>query len=196
MTKVGDFAAIFLGACLINNLILDTMVGLPPAVATSKKIATAVNMAITMTLVLMIATVATYPLYYYVLLPLDLVYLQTISFVFLTALGIKTAEACLKRFKPELYQRVAVFIPLTLINSAVLGVALVNMQSQHGVIGSVFFGLGAAIGFGLVIIAMAAMQERMMAAEIPTPFRGIAILLITLGIMSMAFMGFNGIASL
>ena len=172
------------------------MVGLPPAVATSKKIATAVNMAITMTLVLMIATVATYPLYYYVLLPLDLVYLQTISFVFLTALGIKTAEACLKRFKPELYQRVAVFIPLTLINSAVLGVALVNMQSQHGVIGSVFFGLGAAIGFGLVIIAMAAMQERMMAAEIPTPFRGIAILLITLGIMSMAFMGFNGIASL
>lgn len=193
---MGDFAAIFLGACLINNLILDTMVGLPPAIATSKKIATAVNMALAMTLALTIATLVTYPLYYYVLIPLDLVYLQTLSFIVLITLGIKSAEACIKRFKPELYKRIAVFIPLTLINSAGLGIALVNTQAHNGVAGSLFFGLGAAAGFGLVTIAMSAMQERMMAAEIPAPFRGIAILLITLGIMSMAFMGFNGIVSL
>ena len=117
---MGDFAAIFLGACLINNLILDTMVGLPPAVATSKKIATAVNMALAMTLALTVATLATYPLYYYVLIPLDLVYLQTLSFILLITLGIKSTEACIKRFNPELHERVAVFIPLTLINSAVL----------------------------------------------------------------------------
>lgn len=196
MTKVGDFAAIFLGACLINNLILDTMVGLPPAIATAKKIATAVNMTMAMMLALTIAAVITYPLYYHVLLPLDLVYLQTISFVFLIALGIKAAEAGIKRLKPELHDRIGVYIPLTLVNSAALGAALLYTQSQHGLIGSLFFGPGAAAGFGLVTIAMAAMQERMMAAEIPAPFRGVAILLITLGIMAMAFMGFNGMVSL
>ena len=196
MTKVGDFAAIFLGACLVNNLILDTMVGLPPAIATSKKIEAAINMALAMMLALTIATVTTYPLYYYVLLPMDLEYLQTISFVLLITLGIKITEACIKKFKPGLYDRIAVFIPLTLINSAGLGVALINIQSRHGVTGSLFFGLGAAAGFGLVTIAMAAMQERLMPSEIPAPFRGIAILLITLGIMSMAFMGFNGITSI
>ena len=193
---MGDFAAIFLGACLVNNLILDTMVGLPPAIATSKKIEAAINMALAMMLALTIATVTTYPLYYYVLLPMDLVYLQTISFVLLITLGIKITEACIKKFKPGLYDRIAVFIPLTLINSAGLGVALVNIQSRHGVTGSLFFGLGAAAGFGLVTIALAAMQERLMPSEIPAPFRGIAILLITLGIMSMAFMGFNGITSI
>ena len=193
---MGDFAAIFLGACLVNNLILDTMVGLPPAIATSKKIEAAINMALAMMLALTIAAVLTYPLYYYVLLPMDLVYLQTISFLLLITLGIKAAQAGIKRFKPGLHERIAVFIPLTLINSAGLGVALINIQSRHGVTGSLFFGLGAAAGFGLVTIAMAAMQERMMPAEIPAPFRGIAILLITLGIMSMAFMGFNGITSI
>lgn len=193
---MGDFAAIFLGACLVNNLILDTMVGLPPAVATAKKIEAAVNMALAMILALAIATVTTYPLYYYVLLPMDLVYLQTISFVVLITLGVKAAGVCIKRFKPELHQRIAVFIPLTLINSAGLGVALVNIQSRHGITGSLFFGLGAAAGFGLVTVAMAAMQERIMMSEIPAPFRGIAILLITLGIMSMAFMGFTGLVNL
>ena len=193
---MGDFAAIFLAACLVNNLILDIMVGLPPAVATSKKIEAAVNMSLAILPALMIAAVLTYPLYYYILLPMDLVYLQTITFVLLITLGIKTAEACIKRFKPDLYDRIAVFIPLTLINSAGLGVALINIQTRHGVIGSLFFGLGAAAGFGLVTIAVAALQERIMPSEIPAPFRGIAILLITLGIMSMAFMGFSGLVNL
>lgn len=193
---MGDFAAIFLGACLVNNLILDTMVGLPPAIAISKKIVTAVNMALAMMLALTIATLITYPLHYYLLLPLNLDYLQTISFIFLIIVGIKSAEACIKKFKPGLHQRIADFIPLTLINSACLGIALINVQSQHGVIASLFSGLGAGVGFGLITIAIAAVQERMMLSEIPAPFRGMAILLITLGIMSMAFMGFNGIVSL
>ena len=193
---MGDFAAIFLGACLVNNLILDTMIGLPPAIAISKKMVTAINMALAMILALTIATLITYPLYYYLLLPLNLVYLQTISFIFLILLGIKTAAACIKKFKPDFHQRIADFIPLTLINSAGLGIALINAQSQHGIIISLFFGLGAGAGFGLITIAISTVQERMMVAEIPSPFRGLAILLITLGIMSMAFMGFNGIVSL
>lgn len=193
---MGDYAVIFLGACLVNNLILDTMLGLPPAIAVSKKIATAMAMTLTMLLALSIATVITYPLYYYVLVPFKLNNLQTFSFILCITLGIKCGESGIKRFKPELYEKIAVFIPLTLINSAALGIALVNVQVRHGVISSLFFGLGSAVGFGLVIIAMSAMQERIMEAEIPAPFRGIAIILITLGIMSMAFMGFNGIVSL
>ena len=193
---MGDFAAIFLGACLVNNLVLDTMVGLPPAVAVAKKIDTAIGMTLAMLLALTLATLLTYPLYYYLLLPHDLVYLQIPAFLLLITLGIKTAEAGLKKFKPAEHQRIAGFIPLTLIDSAALGVALLYTQTPHGLAGSLFFGFGAAAGFGLVTVAMAALQERLMPDEIPSPFRGIAILLITLGIMSMAFMGFSGMAGL
>lgn len=193
---MGDYAVIFLGACLVNNLVLDTMLGLPPAIAVSKKIAIALAMTLTMLLALSIATVITYPLYYYVLIPFNLNNLQTFSFILCITLGIKCGESLIRRFKPELYEKIAVFIPLTLINSAALGIALINVQVRQGVFGSLIFGLGSAVGFGLIIIAMSAMQERIMDAEIPAPFQGIAIILITLGIMSMAFMGFAGIVNL
>lgn len=189
---MGDFAAIFLGACLVNNMVLDAMVGLPPAIAVAQKIETAIGMTLAMMLALTLATVLTYPLYYYLLLPYDLLYLQTPAFLLVITLGIKAAEAGLKKFKPAAHQRIAAFIPLTLINSGALGVALLYAQTQHGMAGALFFGFGAAAGFGLVTVAMSAMQERIMTEEIPSPFRGIAILLITLGIMSMAFMGFSG----
>ena len=192
---MGDFAAIFLGACLVNNLILDAMLGLPPAIAVAKKISTAIGMTMAMLLALTSATLVSYPLHYYVLMPLDLAELETFSFIIVISLAMKAAELVLKRVRPALHDQLAVFFPLTLINSAALGVALLNSRYQHGLPGSLFFGLGAATGFGLVVIAMAAMQERLMATAIPAPFRGIAIILITLGIMSMAFMGFSGIVS-
>lgn len=193
---MGDYAVIFLGACLVNNLVLDTMLGLPPAIAVSRKIATAKAMTLAMLLALSITTIITYPLYYYVLVPFNLNNLQTFSFILCITFAIKCGESGIKRFKPELYEKIAVFIPLILINSAALGIALINVQVRHGIFGSLIFGLGSAVGFGLVIIAMTTMQERIMDAEIPEPFRGVAIILITLGIMSMAFMGFNGIVSL
>ena len=192
---MGNFFAIFLAACLVNNLILDAMLGLPPAIAVAKKIETAIGMTLAMLMALTSATLASYPFNHYVLLPLDLAGLETFSFIIVITLAMKAAELALRRFKPALHEQLAVFFPLTLINSAALGVALLNSQHQHGLLGSLFFGVGAATGFGLVVAAMAAMQERMMAAAIPAPFRGIAIILITLGIMSMAFMGFNGIAN-
>ena len=190
---MGEYAVIFLGACLVNNLILDAMLGLPPAIAVSKKITTAIGMTLAMLLALTSATLVSYPLHYHVLLPLGLQGLETFSFILIITLAIKTTELALKIFKPALHEQLAVFFPLTLINSAALGIALLNSQHQHGIIGSLFFGLGAAAGFGLVVIAMAATQDRIMGTAIPAPFRGVAITLITLGIMSMAFLGFNGL---
>jgi electron transport complex protein RnfA len=193
---VGDYAVIFLGAGLVNNLILDAALGLPPAIAVAKKIAAAADMTLAMMLAITAATVLTYPLEDYVLQPLGLGGFAGFSFILIITLGILTVEALLRRFQPALHDRIAVFVPLTLINGAALGAGLLNSQRQHGVFGSLFFGIGAAAGFGLVVIALAAMQERLMPAEIPAPFRGVAIILITLGIMAMAFMGFTGIVSL
>ena len=192
---MGEFAVIFLGACLVNNLVLNAMLGLPPALAVAKKIPTAIGMTQAMLLALTSATLVSYPLHYYVLVPLDLSGLETFSFIIVITLAMKTVELVLQRVKPALHEQLAVFFPLTLINSAALGVPLLNSHSRHGLLGSLFYGLGAAVGFGLVVVALAAMQERLMPAAIPAPFRGIAIILITLGIMSMAFMGFNGLVS-
>ena len=193
---MGDFAAIFIGACLVNNLILDAMLGLPPAIAVSKKIETAAGMALAMSIALIVTTVFTYPVYFYLLVPAGMENLQTFIFIIVITTGLKVAEVLIKNFKPVLHERVAAFVPLTIINSAALGAALINIQASHGITGSLFFGLGTAAGYGGVIIAMSAMHERIMETAVPTPFRGIAIKLINLGIMSMAFMGFSGVVNL
>lgn len=193
---MGDFAAFFLGACLVNNLILDSMLGLPPAVAVSKKISTALGMALAMTVCLPAAALITYPLFYYVLVPLGYENFKTFSLILTITLVIKLCESLIRLIRPALYEKITEFIPLVLINSSILGLVLINVQEQHGITGSLFYGLGSGAGFGLVVTAMSAMQDRMTAVEIPAPLRGIAITLITVGIMSMAFMGFNGIISL
>ena len=193
---MGDFAAIFIGACLVNNLILDAMLGLPPAIAVSKKIETATGMALAMSIALVITTVITYPLYSLLLVPAGLENLQTFIFIIVITTGIKLADVLIKSFKPVLHDKVAAFVPLTIINSAALGAATINIQASHGIIGSLFFGLGAAAGYGGVIIALSAMHERIMETVVPAPFRGIAIRLISLGIMAMAFMGFKGVVNL
>jgi len=191
-----DLAVIFLGACLVNNLALDAMLGLPPVLATAKKIPVAIGMSLAMLLALTVATVLTYVLHYLVLLPQGMSGgVEIFCFILLIAAGIKTAEVLLHRYQPAVYQQIAVFVPLTIINSAALGAALLNLQGQHGLLGSLSFGLGAAMGYGLVLIAMAAMQERLLAADVPAPFRGVPINLITLGLMAMAFLGFNGLFS-
>lgn len=192
---MGEIAAIFLGACLVNNLVLDAMLGLPATIATSKKISTAIGMSAAMALAVIITTVITYPLYYYFLLPADMEYLNTICFLLIMVLGIKAGEISIAIFKPLLYEKIVSFIPLTLINSAVLGTALLNIQKQHGIAGSLIYGAGFSAGLALVLVSLAAMQDILKAPDIPSPFQGIAITLITLGIMSMAFMGFTGIVN-
>ena len=136
-----------------------------------------------------------YPLKFYLLVPLRLEFLELISFVFIITVAILIAEKLLQRFKPAMHEKIAIFIPMTLVNCSALGIALLSVQQSYGFFGSLFFGLGSGVGFGLVIVTLSAIQERLEVAEVPKPFQGVAIVLITLGIISMAFMGFNGIVN-
>ncbi len=157
---------------------------------------TAWGMAAAMTFALTIAALAGYPVKYYLLIPLGLERLELISFVFVITLAVLLGELFLKKIRPALHEKIARLTPLTLANSAGLGVALLNVQQAHGLAGSLFFGLGSGTGFGLVMVTAAAMQQRLEGADVPQPFRGVSILLITFGIVSMAFMGFTAMVNL
>lgn len=191
-----DFAAIFIGACLINNLVLDHLLGVYPGMAARGKVEPAWGISIAMSFALTSAALVTYPIQHYLLTPLNLAYLQLFCFVFVITLAILLGEVALKKISPARHEKIAPFIPLTLVNSAALGVALLNLQHTHGLTGSLVFGLGSGAGFAIVTMMMAAMQQRLEAAAIPQPFRGVSILLITFGIISMAFMGFIGMVHL
>ena len=190
---MADFAAIFLGACLVNNLVLDAMLGIPAAIAVSRKISAAVNMSLAMLIAMTLSTVITYTVYRYVLVPLDIELLQTISFLLIITVTIKGSEFLIARIGKELHARIRMYIPLTLVNSTVLGAGLLGVQKVSGVIFAAFFGIGAATGLALVTIAMAAMHDRHGSMDVPGPFRGLPVTLVTLGIMAMAFMGFTGV---
>jgi len=190
---MSDLTVIFIGACLVNNLILDYLLGIGPALAVARKIDVAIGMSISMMLVLTITALISYPVKHYLLIPMELEYLQLVILVAITTLVILSAEQCLRRISPGLHEQVSLFIPLTILNTAVLGIALLNIQQTHGLTGSLFFGLGSGTGFGLVLVMLAALEDQLSSADIPRPFQGLSILLITLGIISMAFMGFTGL---
>jgi len=171
---------------------LNGMLGIAPALATAKKVEVATGMSMTMMFVLTISAPASYLIKQYLLAPLGLIYLEVMSFMLIIALTVLLALKILKKFKPLIYEALASFLPLALMNTAVLGLALINAQYGHGLFASLLFGFGSAAGFGLVLIIISAMQERMEAANIPAPFQGVSIMLITVGILAMAGMGFVG----
>ena len=190
-----DIIAISFAACLTNNLVLDGMLGIAPAVAVSKKIDVAIGMSAAMIFTLVIAALICYPVQYYLLLPLQLEYLRLISFIVVVSVAVLLTLKLLKKRLPVLSKQIALFLPLTLINTAVLGAVLFNVQADHGLLGSLFFALGSGLGFAVVLLMLAAIQQRIGLADIAAPFKGPAITLITLGILSMAFMGFIGIGA-
>lgn len=192
---MGDQLLILISAGLVSNLILDHMLGVDMVVAVSRKIDPVFDLARLMLLALPVTTVGTHLLISRVLLPLDLAYLQISGLVLLTSLLVLGIGWLVGTFKPALHARIELYIPLLLVNCSVLGVALLNSGHGHGILGSISFGLGTAAGFGLVLLLVAAIRERVAVADVPVPFRGPAILLVTLGLLSMAFMGFNGIGS-
>jgi electron transport complex protein RnfA len=144
--------------------------------------------------VLTLSSATAYLLHEYVLVTLELEYLRTISFILVIAASVQLTEIMVRRLSPMLDQVLGIYIPLIATNCAVLGVALLNVQESKGFVQSIFFGFGASLGFALVLVMFAAMRERIEAADIPAPFRGTAIALMTAGIMSLAFMGFSGMA--
>jgi len=159
----------------------------------SRKLETATGMALATTFVLTLSSVASYLVNEYLLAPLGLEYLRTITFILVIAVVVQFTEMVVHKTSPLLYQVLGIFLPLITTNCAVLGVALLNVQQQHGFLQSAVYGFGASVGFSLVLILFAAMRERINVADVPETFRGAAIALITAGLMSMAFMGFSGL---
>ncbi|ODS23414.1 electron transport complex subunit RsxA [Candidatus Endobugula sertula] len=181
---------------LVNNFVLVQFLGLCPFMGVSNKLETAIGMASATTFVLTLASVCSYLVYTYILEPLSLEYLKTISFILVIAVVVQFAKMFIEKASPLLYRVLGVFLPLITTNCAVLGVALLNTTKSHSFLQSMIYGFGAALGFSLVLILFSAMRERLTVADVPAPFKGAAIAMITAGFMSLAFMGFAGLISL
>jgi electron transport complex protein RnfA len=188
-----EYALILVSTVLVNNFVLVKFLGLCPFMGVSRKLETATGMALATTFVLTLSSVCSYLVNEYLLAPLGLEYLRTITFILVIAVVVQFTEMVVHKTSPLLYQVLGIFLPLITTNCAVLGVALLNVQEQHNFLQSAVYGFGAAVGFSLVLILFAAMRERITVADVPVAFRGPAIALITAGLMSLAFMGFAGL---
>ncbi len=188
-----SFVLILISTILVNNFVLVKFLGLCPFMGVSKKLETALGMGLATTFVLTLASFFSYLVDAYLLIPLDLTYLRTISFILVIAAIVGFTEMVVHKTSPLLYKVLGIYLPLITTNCAVLGVALLNVREDTGALGSLIYGAGAAIGFTLVLVLFSAMRERIAAADVPVPFKGNAIALITAGLMSLAFMGFSGL---
>lgn len=185
---------VLVSTVLVNNFVLVQFLGLCPFMGVSGKLESAVGMAAATTFVLTLSSAMTFLAYQYVLAPLDLVYLRTITFILVIAVTVQFTEMFVKKASPVLYRTLGVFLPLITVNCIVLGVALINLKKPDNTLPTALLtGLGAGLGFALVLILFAAMRERIAVADVPVAFRGPAIALVTAGLMSLAFMGFSGL---
>lgn len=181
------------GAALVNNVVLSQFLGLCPFLGVSKKISTAAGMGGAVIFVITLSSLITSLIYNYVLIPLDLTYLQTIVFILVIAALVQFVEMVLKKCMPALYEALGVYLPLITTNCAVLGVAITNANNGYSLLQSVVNGFGTAAGFTIAIVILAGLRERMEGNDIPMPFRGMPITLITSGLMAIAFFGFAGL---
>ncbi len=191
---MSDLILILVGTVLVNNFVLVRFLGLCPIMGVSRNVEAAFGMSLATAFVLTLSSAISYLIHQYLLVPLQLEYLRTISFILIIAVSVQFTEIMVRRLSPLLDQVLGIYIPLIATNCAVLGVALLNVQQAKGFVQSVFFGFGASLGFALVLVLFASVRERQDAADTPRPFRGTAIALLTAGIMSLAFMGFSGMA--
>ena len=184
---------IAISAALINNVILSQFLGICPFLGVSKKLSTAAGMGGAVIFVMTIASAVTSCIYYYVLVPLDLEYLNTIVFILVIAALVQFVEMFLKKSVPSLYQALGVYLPLITTNCAVLGIAIKNVQEEMNILESIVNGMFSAVGFALAIIIMAGICEKIEKNDIPESFKGAPIVLIVAGLMSIAFMGLQGL---
>ncbi|RBW42772.1 electron transport complex subunit RsxA [Psychromonas sp. B3M02] len=190
---MSDYFLLFFGTVLVNNFVLVKFLGLCPFLGVSNKIETAVGMSLATTFVLTLTAALSYIVNTYLLEPLGLHYLQTLSFILVIAVVVQFTEMVMNKTSPTLYRLLGIFLPLITTNCAILGLALLNLTEQHNFAQSVIYGLGAGVGFSLVLILFSSIRERLSAADIPLPFKGASIAMITAGLMSLAFMGFTGL---
>ncbi|MES2825980.1 MAG: electron transport complex subunit RsxA [Pseudomonadota bacterium] len=192
---MNEFFMILLSTVFVNNFVLVQFLGLCPFMGVSNKLESAIGMGGATTFVMTLASVCTYLVDHWILAPLGLEYLRTIAFILVIAAVVQFVKMFMEKTSPLLYRVLGVFLPLITVNCAVLGVALLNTQKAHNFYESTMYGFGGALGFAIVLILFSAMRERLAAADVPLPFKGAAIGMITAGLMSLAFMGFTGLAS-
>ena len=195
---------IFISAIFVNNIVLSQFLGVCPFLGVSKKVNTAVGMTAAVTFVMAIATLVTFLLQKYVLVPLNLVFLQTVSFILVIASLVQMVEIIIKKISPSLYQALGIFLPLITTNCVVLGVAIQVVTNEYnfgfaegarmlGLGEAMLFSIATAIGYGLALILFAGIREQLELSNVPKSFKGVPIALLTAGIMALAFMGFSGL---
>ncbi len=187
-----EYLLILVGTVFVNNIVMTKILGLCPFMGVSKKLETSLGMGAATTFVLTLASASSYLINHYLLGP-DLAYLTTLSFIVVIAGIVQFTEMVIQKTSPVLHQVLGIYLPLITTNCAVLGIPLLNVQENHNFIESIFFGLGGALGFTLVMVLFAGMRERMEGADVPEAFKGSAIAMVTAGLMSLAFMGFSGL---
>lgn len=188
-----EYILIFISAIFVNNIILSQFLGICPFLGVSKKVDTALGMGTAVAFVLTLATVVTYLLQIYVLNPFGLQYLQTLSFILVIAALVQMVEIVLKKVSPALYQALGIFLPLITTNCAVLGVAILVIQKDFSLVHSIVYAFSTAIGFALAMVVFAGLREQLSLVRIPKGMQGMAIVLVTAGLLSLAFMGFSGV---
>jgi len=190
---MNQIAVIFFSAILINNFVLIRFLGICPFLGISQKIETAVGMSLAVIFVMTVASLATWIVQTYLLLPYDLVYLRTIVFILVIAVLVQFVEMVIQKSSPTLYQALGVYLPLITTNCAVLGVTILNLNEAYNLIEALVHGFAAAVGFGLAIVVFAGIRERLELAEIPEALQGFPIALIIAGLLSISFFGFQGL---
>lgn len=190
---MSEILLIIVGSVLVNNFVMSQFLGICPFLGVSKKVETAMGMGMAVTFVMALASLITYFIQTYLLVPLDLEYMQTIAFILVIAVLVQIVEIALKKISRSLYQALGVYLPLITTNCAVLGVALLNTREGYNLIESVVNGVGAALGFTLAIVLFASIRERLSTSNMPKWMDGFPGALITAGLMSLAFQGFSGL---
>ena len=190
---VKELLVILIASSLVNNVVLSQFLGLCPFLGVSKKTNTATGMGVAVIFVFTLASAVAGAIYQYILLPLDITYLQTIVFILVIAALVQFVEMFLKKFIPALYQSLGVYLPLITTNCAVLGVALTNVQKNYGILTGIVNGFATAVGFTISIVILAGIREKMRHNDIPESFQGMPIVLVTAGLMAIAFCGFSGL---
>ena len=190
---MNEYLVILVSTILVNNFVLVKFLGLCPFMGVSKKMDTAIGMGFATTFVLTLASITSYLINTYLLIPFELEYLRTIAFIVTIAAVVGFTELVVNKTSPVLHQSLGVFLPLITTNCAVLGVALLNVGASNSFLQSAVYGFGAAVGFSFVLVLFSGIRERIESADVPKIFQGVPIALITAGLMSMAFMGFIGL---
>lgn len=184
---------ILIGSIFVNNFVLSKFLGCCPFLGVSKKVETAIGMGFAVTFVMALASVISYLVHYFLLVPLKIEYMQTIAFILVIAALVQLVEMALQKLVPSLYQALGVYLPLITTNCAVLGVAIINITEEYNLLETLVNGIGGAVGFTLAIVLFAGIRERLEMSAIPEPLKGFPIALISAGLMAVAFTGFAGI---